>query len=160
MSERLRVGDAAPDFSLPGTGHRTYTLSQYRGLPVVLVFYPGDNTPVCTEQLVSYSSDIARFDGLGAQVLAISPQDVESHEAFAAEFGFAFPLLADVDHDVGRAYGVVGPLGFYRRSVFVVDAAGTIRYVHRARAGLTFKPSHELVAAVEGARRPSTRPAI
>jgi peroxiredoxin Q/BCP len=160
VSERLQVGDPAPEFSLPGTGHRTYTLEQYRGLPVVLVFYPGDNTPVCTEQLTSYSSDIARFDGLGAQVLAISPQDVESHEQFAAEFGFAFPLLADVDQEVGRAYGVVGPLGFYRRSVFVVDAGGTIRYIHRARAGLTFRPADELVAAVEAARRPSTRPAV
>jgi peroxiredoxin Q/BCP len=160
MSDRLRVGDPAPGFTLPGTGHRTYSLHQYRGLPVVLVFYPGDNTPVCTEQLISYSSDITRFDGLGAQVLAISPQDVESHEAFASEFGFAFPLLADVDQEVGRAYGVVGPLGFYRRSVFVVDGAGVVRYVHRARAGLTFKPSDELLAAVEGARRPSTRPAV
>lgn len=156
----VKVGDPAPDFSLPGTGHRTYTLSQYRGLPVVLVFYPGDDTPVCTQQLINYSNDIARFDGLGAQVLAISPQDVESHEHFAQEFGFAFPLLADTGLEVGHAYGVVGPLGFYRRSLFVVDASGVIRYAHRSRTGLTFKPSDELVAAVEAARRPSTRPVI
>ena len=160
MSSGVRVGDEAPDFTLPGTGQREYTLSAYRGLPVLLVFYPGDDTPVCTQQLISYSNDIARFDGLGAQVLAISPQDVASHERFAGEFKFAFPLLADVDQDVARAYGVLGPLGFYRRSVFVVDAGGTIRYAHRARAGLTFKPSDELVAAVEAARRPSTRPVI
>jgi peroxiredoxin Q/BCP len=156
----VKVGDPAPDFTLPGTGHRDYALSDYRGLPVVLVFYPGDNTPVCTQQLINYTNDISRFDGMGAQVLALSPQDVESHERFAAEFGFAFPLLADVDLEVGHAYGVVGPLGFYRRSIFVVDAGGTIRYAHRSRTGLTFKPTDELVAAVEAARRPSTRPTV
>ncbi|MEY2569481.1 MAG: hypothetical protein QOE35_4010 [Actinomycetota bacterium] len=156
----VRVGDPAPDFTLSGTGHRDYTLSEYAGLPVVLVFYPGDNTPVCTQQLSAYTNDISRFDGLGAQVFAISPQDVASHEGFAAEFHFAFPLLADTDLEVGHRYGVVGPLGFYRRSVFVVDAGGTIRYVHRARTGLTFKASDELVAAVEAAKRPSTRPVI
>lgn len=156
----VHVGDDAPDFTLPGTGQRDYTLSEYRGLPVVLVFYPGDNTPVCTQQLIAYTNDISQFDGLGAQVLAISPQDVASHEAFAAEFNFAFPLLADVDLAVGHAYGVVGPLGFYRRSIFVVDAGGVVRYVHRSRTGLTFKPTQELLAAVEAARRPSTRPVI
>jgi peroxiredoxin Q/BCP len=154
------VGDAAPDFTLPGTGRRDYTLSEYRGLPVVLVFYPGDDTPVCTQQLVSYSKDIERYDGLGAQVLAISPQGVDSHERFASEFGFAFPLLADESQEVAAAYGVLGPLGFYRRSVFVVDGRGVIRYAHKARTGLSFRPSDELVAAVEAARRPSTRPAI
>jgi peroxiredoxin len=160
MSGGPKVGDPAPDFTLPGTGHRDYTLSDYRGLPVVLVFYPGDDTPVCTQQLISYTNDISAFDEVGAQVLAISPQDVASHERFAGEFKFAFPLLADTDQDVARAYGVLGPLGFYRRSVFVVDAGGTVRYAHRSRAGLTFKPSAELIAAVEAARRPSTRPAI
>ena len=93
-------------------------------------------------------------------MLAISAQDVASHEGFAAEFKFAFPLLADTQLEVGHLYGVVGPLGFYRRSVFVVDAGGTIRYAHRARAGLTFKPSDELLQAVDAAKRPSTRPVI
>jgi peroxiredoxin len=88
---RVGVGDVAPDFSLEGTGDRAYSLSEYRGQPVVLVFYPGDNTPVCTMQLNTYSSDIAQFEELGAQVLAISPQDVDSHEAFSGVHGFSFP---------------------------------------------------------------------
>jgi peroxiredoxin Q/BCP len=160
MTERVTVGDPAPDFELPGTGGRNYALADYRGLPVVLVFYPGDDTPVCTAQLNSYTAEIARFDGLGAQLLAISPQDVESHEHFSREFSFAFPLLADIDREVAAAYGVLGPLGFYRRSAFVVDGSGIIRYVHRAHSGLTYRSTDELVKAVEAARRGSTRPVI
>lgn len=148
---RVGVGDLAPDFTLEGTGGRTYTLSDYRGKPVVLVFYPGDNTPVCTMQLNTYSSDIGQFEDLGAQILAISPQDVESHEQFSGVHGFGFPLLADTDKSVARAYGILGPVGFYKRSVFVVDADGRIRYAHRASAGLTFKRTDELVEAVQAA---------
>ena len=152
---RLGVGDRAPDFTLPGTDDRDYSLSEYRGQPVLLVLYPGDNSPVCTMQLNTYSSDIGQFERLGAQILAISPQDVDSHEQFAAVHGFAFPLLADVDKRVARAYGVLGPVGFYRRSVFVVDAAGVVRYAHRASAGLTFRTTDELVGALEAANTPA-----
>jgi len=155
------VGDKAPDFTLPGTdgtpeGHRDYTLSELTGGPVVLVFYPGDNTPVCTRQLNSYTADIDQFQGVEATVWAISPQSVESHDGFSAnQGGFAFPLLADVDKAVGRTYGILGPVGFYRRSVFVVDASGIVRYAHRAVAGLWFKPTDELVAAVAASASPA-----
>jgi peroxiredoxin Q/BCP len=149
----VRAGSVAPDFTLPGTGGRDYTLREYRGTPVVLVFYPGDSTPVCTKQLNQYTSDIARFDEAGAQVLAISPQSVESHERFSEEQGgFAFPLLADEQKEVGKAYGIIGPVGFYRRSVFVVDKDGIIRYAHRAVGGTSFRSTNELVAAVDAAK--------
>ena len=146
----LSVGDPAPPFTLPGTGGRSYSLSDYRGAPVVLAFYPGDGTPVCTMQLSNYSHDIERFRDVGAAVLAISPQDVESHEKFSSDNGgFAFPLLADTDKAVAEAYDVPGPMGFYRRSVFVVDAQGVVRYVHRSLAGLSFRPVDELITALE-----------
>lgn len=151
------VGQPAPPFELPGTdgseeGRRTYSLAEFAGRPVVLVFYPGDNTPVCTKQLTTYTRDIDAFAEVGAQVLAVSPQSVESHEGFSCrQGGFAFPLLADEDKAVGRAYGILGPLGFYRRSAFVVDGDGIVRYAHRAVAGLTFRPTEELVAAVRAA---------
>ena len=148
----VAVGDQAPEFTLPGTGSQSYSLASYRGKPVVLVFYPGDDTPVCTKQLNSYNNELSAFEGVGAQVLAISAQDIESHESFASKYGFKFPLLADTDKTVASAYGTVGPLGFPRRSVFVVDGQGIIRYAHRAIAGLTFRPVEELVAAVEAAR--------
>ena len=149
---RVGVGDPAPDFTLEGTDDREYSLSEYRGQPVVLVFYPGDNTPVCTMQLNTYNTDLDEFSQLGAQLLAISPQSVESHERFAEMHGFDFPLLADEEKSAARAYGVVGPMGFYRRSVFVIDAAGVIRYAHRAAAGLTFKRTPELLEAVRAAK--------
>lgn len=148
----VSVGDVAPDFTLPGTGGKSYTLSSFKGQPVVLVFYPGDDTPVCTKQLNSYNNELSAFDSVGAQVLAISAQDMESHEQFAAKHGFNFPLLADTEKTVASLYGTVGPLGFPRRSVFVIDASGVVRYAHRAIAGLTFRPVEELVAAVESAR--------
>jgi peroxiredoxin Q/BCP len=145
----VRVGEPAPEFTLPGTGGRDYTLEEYRGQPVVLVFYPGDNTPVCTEQLNRYTSDIAKFEEVGAQVLAISPQSVASHEDFSsAQGGFAFPLLADEDKAVGSAYGIIGPAGFYRRSTFVVDGEGIVRYAHRSVSSMSFKPTKELIQAV------------
>lgn len=148
----VSVGDMAPEFTLPGTGGVSYSLSAYRGQPVVLVFYPGDDTPVCTKQLNSYNNELSAFESVGAQVLAISAQDVDSHEQFASKHGFNFPLLADTEKTVASLYGTVGPLGFPRRSVFVVDSAGVIRYAHRAIAGLTFRPVEELVAAVEASR--------
>lgn len=142
------IGDVAPDFELPGTGGSRYRLSQYRGQPVVVVFYPGDDSPVCTRQLNSYNNELDQFRAVGAQVLAISAQDTASHEQFSGKHGFAFPLLADTDKKVAEAYGTVGPLGFPRRSVFVVNADGVITYAHRAIAGLTFRPVEELIAAV------------
>ena len=147
----VSVGDRAPDFSLPGTGDHTYKLADFRGKNLVLVFYPGDDTPVCTKQLNSYNNDIGEFKDVGAQVLAISSQGLDSHDRFAAKLGLTFPLLADTDKVVADAYGTLGPLGFPRRSVFVVDKDGIIRYVHRAIAGLTFRSTDELVAAIKAA---------
>lgn len=148
----ISVGDIAPDFALPATGGRTVKLSDYRGQPVVVVFYPGDDTPVCTKQLCSYNNELAQFADVGAQVLAISAQDIESHERFATKHKFTFPLLSDTDKSVAGKYGTLGPLGFPRRSVFVVDAAGVVRYAHRAIAGLTFRSVDELVGAVKAAK--------
>jgi peroxiredoxin Q/BCP len=148
----ISVGDLAPDFTLPATGGKSVTLSSFRGQPVVLVFYPGDDTPVCTKQLNSYNNELSAFEGVGAQVLAVSAQDIASHEQFSSKHGFAFPLLADTEKAVASLYGTVGPLGFSRRSVFVINAAGAITYAHRAIAGITYRPVDELVAAVEASR--------
>ena len=139
------TGDKAPAFSLPATGGATISLEDYAGRPVVLVFYPGDDTAVCTKQLTSYSRDLGEFESLDAQVLGISAQSVESHEMFAGKQDLKFPLLADTDKAVAGLYGTLGPLGFPRRSVFVVDKHGVIRYAHRAIAGLTYRPVSELV---------------
>src|SRR5207342_2674753 len=81
----VTIGDAAPEFTLPGTGEASYSLKDYAGHKVVLVFYPGDDTPVCTKQLNAYNDDLAQFTDLGAHVLAISAQDVTSHERFSSK---------------------------------------------------------------------------
>ena len=149
----VSVGDLAPDFTLPATGGTSLSLASFRGQPVVLVFYPGDDTPVCTKQLNSYNNELSAFEGVGAQVLAVSAQDIASHDQFSSKHGFGFPLLADTDKAVASLYGTVGPLGFPRRSVFVIDAKGMVSYVHRALAGITFRPVSELVEAVEQAKK-------
>jgi thioredoxin-dependent peroxiredoxin len=145
----LSVGDLAPEFSLPGTGNRSFSLSEFRGRPVVLVFYPGDDTPVCTKQLNTYNDDLGQFEDLNAQVLGISAQDLTSHDRFSQRHGFRFPLLADTDKAVAAAYGTLGPIGFPRRSVFIIDSEGVVRYAHRAIAGLTYRPVSELVGVLE-----------
>ncbi len=145
----IGVGDRGPDFTLPGTGGTEYSLSDYLGVPVVLVFYPGDDTPVCTKQLNSYNDELSQFAALDAQVIGISAQDVESHDKFSGKHGFGFPLLADTDKAVAAAYGTLGPIGFPRRSVFILDREGVVRYAHRAIAGLMYRPVKELVAELE-----------
>ncbi len=145
----LSVGDRAPDFTLPGTGGTEYSLHEYAGRPVVLVFYPGDDTAVCTKQLNAYNDGLAQFEALDAQVLAISSQNLDSHERFSGRHGFRFPLLTDADKQVAGLYGTLGPLGFPRRSIVIVDADGVVRYVHRAIAGLTYRPVEELIGVLE-----------
>jgi peroxiredoxin Q/BCP len=146
------VGDQAPDFTLSGTGDRDYSLSEFRGKPVVIVFYPGDDTPVCTKQLNAYNDGLDQFHELDAQIIGISAQSVDSHEAFSGKHGFEFPLLADTDKQVAAAYGTLGPIGFPRRSIFIVDGEGVIRYAHKAIAGLTFRPVEELIGELEKLR--------
>jgi peroxiredoxin Q/BCP len=146
---KLRVGQSAPAFRLEGTGGRTYSLSDYAGKRLILAFYPGDFTPVCTKQFCSYREDGDRIESLGVEMVGISPQSVESHERFAAEHGLTVPLLSDPDKRVAKAYGVVGPGGFIRRSIFVVDGDGVVRYRHVALFGLRYQDVGDLERAVE-----------
>lgn len=146
---KIGPGDRAPLFCLAGTGDHTYCLEDHRGEPVVLVFYPADHSPVCTQQLRSYSEDLNEFERFGATVLCLSPQDVKSHEEFVAAQGLRLPLLSDVDKAVGDSYGILGPLGFYRRSIFVVDRDGIVRFARRSLSNLTYIPTAEIVDALE-----------
>jgi thioredoxin-dependent peroxiredoxin len=149
---KLEVGQRAPEFELAGTGGEQYRLADYRGRWLVLAFYPGDFTPVCTRQFCSYRDGADRLDELDAVVLGISPQSVSSHERFTAEYGLTVPLLADSERTVGRAYGVVGPAGLVRRAVFIVDPEGTVRYRHQALLGLHYKDVESLGSALATAR--------
>jgi peroxiredoxin Q/BCP len=145
MAKTPDIGVAAPDFTLPGVALTSgqaergdYTLSAQRGHPLVLAFYPGDNTAVCTRQLCSYTSELESFTSLDAAVWAISPQDLDSHEEFARRYELAFPLLADTELAVTKRYGIGLGSSNLRRSVFVIDADGVLRWKHVTLVGLTF----------------------
>jgi peroxiredoxin Q/BCP len=160
---RVDVGDAAPDFELPGTDGLEFKLSEHRGGNVVLAFYPGDATRVCTTQFCSYRDNADRLDRLGAEVVGISPQSVDSHERWAEEKRLNVPLLADEDLAVSSLYGVTGWLGplarfteledvpggrYVMRSIFVVDGEGIVRYRHVSRTGATFQSVDDLERAL------------
>src|SRR4029453_15923860 len=149
---KVNVGDEAPEFELAGTGGRTYRLSDYRRAWVILAFYPGDFTPVCTRQFCSYRDGDDRLDELGVEVLGISPQSVDSHERFRRKHGLTVPLLADEDRQVLRSYGVLAPGGVVRRSIFIVDPEGGVRFRHVALLRLQYKNVPDLSEALAALR--------
>jgi peroxiredoxin Q/BCP len=149
---KIDVGDRAPDFELESTGGRIDSLADHRGRWVILAFYPGDFTPVCTRQFCSYRDGADRLDELDADVLGISPQSVTSHERFSSEHHLTVPLLADPDHATARNYGVVAPGGLVRRSIFIVDPEGIVRYRHVALLGLRYRDVERLAEALESVR--------
>lgn len=128
-------GTAAPQFSLPATGGATISLDDFRGKqPVVLYFYPKDDTPGCTKEACAFRDLSGQFSLVGAAILGVSADAVDSHEAFAARYSLGFPLLADTDTSVARAYGAYGkkdPLGTgsegVLRKTFVIDRDGILR---------------------------------
>jgi peroxiredoxin Q/BCP len=111
---------------------------------VVLLFYPGDFTAVCTRQFCSYASRAEEVDDLGATVVGISAQDLDSHERFVAKHGLNVPLLADTEHSVAQAYGAHARVVGTRRSVVIVDEDGIVRHRHDHMLGLDYQTVDEL----------------
>lgn len=122
------VGDVAPDFTLASTDGDVRLAERLRDGHVLLVFYPGDNTPVCTKQLCDYRDNLEVFNELGVQVFAINPQKLRSHERFAAKYELPFPLLADEGGGVCEAYGARNFLGQAKRALVLVGRDGRIKY--------------------------------
>lgn len=142
-----RVGDPAPDFTLEGTDG-TFRLSEHRGERVLLLFYPGDNTLVCTRQFCSYRDHAEDVSGLGATIVGISAQSVDSHAAFIAKNGLNIPLLADEDGAVAKSFGAWRPVVGTKRAVFAVDEEGVIRHRHMHALGLDYQDVDELKQAL------------
>jgi peroxiredoxin Q/BCP len=153
MPKTPQVGEQAPDFELEGTDG-PFKLSEHRGERVVLLFYPGDNTPVCTKQFCSYRDRADAFAELDATVVGISAQDVASHNGFAGKYALNVPLLADVDGAVARSYSAVNRLGT-KRAVIVIDEQGVVRHRHDHRLGLDYQSVDDLKAALDALPAPA-----
>ncbi len=149
MAKGPQVGDPAPDFELPGT-EGPFRLSDHRGERVVLLFYPGDDTPGCTKQFCAYRDDSDKIEALGATVMGISGQDIDSHERFIAKHGLTVPLLADVGRKVAGEYGLTAPVIGTRRAVIIVDEEGIVRYRHVHLVGISHQSADQLREALDG----------
>ena len=142
----IKVNDAAPDFTLPADDGSSYTLSKHRGKRQLLVFYPGDNTPVCTAQLCDYRDGIDEFAGLNIEVVGISADDAKSHQGFRKKHELPFTLLSDQGGAVAKQYGSWGLLGM-KRAVFLIDEKGVVRYAKVEGVALFRRHREELLEA-------------
>jgi peroxiredoxin Q/BCP len=149
----VEEGKPAPDFELTSDAGATVKLSQLRGRPVVLYFYPRDDTPGCTTQACGIRDAYGEFEQAGAVVLGISPDDVRSHERFKQKYRLPFTLLADPDRAVAEAYGVWGEKSYMgrkylgvSRATFVIDEAGVVKKVFPKVKPATH--AHDVLAAL------------
>jgi peroxiredoxin Q/BCP len=147
----IEEGKAAPDFELQSDSGDTVKLSELRGKPVVLYFYPKDDTPGCTTEACEFRDAYDVFRERGAEVLGVSPDDVTSHEKFKTKYELPFTLLADPDHAVAEKYGVWGEREFagrsymgINRSTFIIDSEGNV-----ARAMMGIKPAGHAAAVLD-----------
>lgn len=148
-----QVGAAAPDFNLKDGSGNEWRLSDNRGKVVVLLFYPGDETPICTRQMCSVRDRWEDYAATGAEVIGISTDSVESHQEFAKHHDLPLRLLSDSDQTVANLYGARSLIpGKVARSVFVVDAKGTIRHRDVRPLGLFRPKDDEVIEAIKQAQ--------
>ncbi|MBI3652114.1 MAG: peroxiredoxin [Acidobacteria bacterium] len=145
------VGEAVPDFELLDSNGQPWRLSEHRGKVVALVFYPKDETPVCTKQMCSMRDNWADYEASGAQVVAVSVGTVEQHRKFAAHYNLPQTLLADENGEVSKLLNVKSLFGGSQRAVLVIDQQGVIRY--RKSVMPIFRPSDdEVLTAIRQAQ--------
>jgi thioredoxin-dependent peroxiredoxin len=153
----IEEGKAAPDFELQSDSGETVRLSNFRGKPVVLYFYPKDDTPGCTTEACEFRDAYDRYREQGIEILGVSPDDVASHDKFKSKHELPFTLLADPDHRTAEAYGVWGERSFagkkymgINRSTFIIDEDGNV-----VRAMLGIKPAGHAAAVLEELAAPA-----
>ncbi|HEY8563765.1 MAG TPA: peroxiredoxin [Pyrinomonadaceae bacterium] len=141
----MKTGEKAPDFTLKDLHGEDWRLSEHAGKTVVLLFYPGDDTPVCTAQLCSVRDNWSDYRATGAEVVGISTDSAESHKSFSDKHGLTLNLLADTKGEVSQAYGMKSWLpGRSARGVVVIDKAGNVSY-HKVQALSLFRPKDDEV---------------
>jgi peroxiredoxin len=155
MARGLSIGDAAPDFTRPSTEGPITLSERWRERDVLLVFYPGDDTPVCTKQLCDYRDNLSVFTDLDVDVLGVNPQGLQSHERFAKKHRLPFPLIADEDKELCRAYDAVGLLGTAKRALVLIGRDGRVKWM---RSDLPiFRRSAEELREIIGGLEPEAR---
>jgi len=142
------TNEKAPDFSLQSDSGEYFQLSEHAGERLLLVFYPGDNTPVCTAQLCEYRDGIESFADLGVKVIGISSDGLESHQKFRAKHDLPFVLLSDPDLEVAKLYGCKGVLGM-KRAIYLIDEQGLVRYAHIEALALFRRRAEELLDVIK-----------
>ncbi len=147
----IAVGTQAPEFSLPDESGQMRSLSEFRGKKVVLIFYPGDNTPVCTTQLCNYRDNYDAFKERGIELLGISTDGVKSHEQFAGKYAFPFPLLSDADKTVHKLYDTLGFLGLPNRAYVMIDEQGKVVVSFAETLPVFFRTPDELFSKADAA---------
>lgn len=152
-NSKVNVDGPAPDFALPDGNGDEWRLADHHGKVVVLLFYPGDETPVCTRQMCSVRDRWEDYSATGAEVVGISSDSVESHRNFAEHHELPLRLLSDVGAKVSTMYGARSLIpGKVARSVFVIDAQGIVRYKDVRPLGL-FKPKDDdIISAIRNAQ--------
>ena len=149
MARPPAEGQPAPDFTLPSTAGEITLSQRCKDRSVLLVFYPGDDTPVCTKQLCDYRDHLGVFEDLGVDVLGINPQSLDSHRKFVEKHGLTFPLLADVDKSVCRSYGALNLMGMAKRALVLVGPDQRVRY-SRVDLPIFHRSASELEEVIEG----------
>ena len=151
-------GSNAPDFSLPDSDGNQWRLSEQRGKVVVLLFYPGDETPICTKQMCSVRDRWEDYAATGAEVVGVSTNSVESHKRFAEHHELPLRLLSDLNRQVADLYGAKSLVpGKVARSVFVIDAVGVIRYRDVRPLGLFRPKDDDIIKAIRKASDASSK---
>lgn len=148
----ISTGTEAPDFTLQDQNGNPVNLREYRDSYVILIFYPGDNTLICTKQLCNYRDNWEEFQQRQIQLIGINPAPVEMHREFANKYNFPFPLLADTDRSVGRQYGAIGFLGITKRAYVLIDPQGNILYSEKELTSLTRKSTYKLLSIFDAIR--------
>lgn len=142
-----QLNESAPDFELEDADGKRFKLTEHQGQRLLLVFYPGDDTPVCTRQLCDYRDGIEAFRDLGVEVVGISSDDAESHRRFRERHQLPFRLLSDPDLTVARLYDCKALVGM-KRGVFLLDEAQLIRYRHVETVAVFRRSREELIEAI------------
>jgi len=145
----ISEGTKAPDFTLPDAEGKNVSLSDYAGKKILLVFYPGDDTPVCTTQLCSYRDNFSQFTSRGVNIIGISTNSVESHQSFSSRNELPFPILSDTDHSVSKMYDAMSFLGMSQRAYVYIDQEGIVQLSFSEMLPLFYKTTQDLLEQID-----------